>query len=254
MLIKKWKIKKLWLILILSVFLLALGFYFLNNRPIDWEQPFEIFKSATPESLSKYPTIDDCRNKNQVSFDDSEPSVAELDAIIKKATLLQQFSLREGYSLGRIRMEKIGIPNGDVCFKYFYLGIKNNETSAILEGEDQLQAFIVKDDQLPIIGQLLYGEPNKVDYKKKYFEWITKKPCVSSSDRDDCVSYRLAFPPLIKDGQITQDLRGVKTLHRFIFEGMADYAIVHKKITVDSNKIAHVESQKLIQHRTGIMF
>lgn len=251
---EKWRAKKLWFAIILGGFLLVLGYYFLNNRPIDEINPLEIFQPVTPKSLSQYPIIDDCRQDKHATLSEKEPPAAELDAILKNASLLQQFTLRKGFSLGRIRVEAIGLPGPNICFNHFYLGIRNDKTSAVLKDEGQLQALIVKEEQLPIVGQLLYGEPNKIDYKKRYSEWITMKPCTSPSDRTNCVSYRLAFPSLIDDGQITQDLRGIKTLHRFTFEGLADPIIVHKKITVNFEGLAQVESQELIQYRTGIMF
>lgn len=237
------KTKKVRIIFIVSgIFLFSL--LILNNYPIN----------VTPKSLFKYPVIDDCRKEEHVELDNNELSPEELKIILKQTALLEQFKLRRGYSLGRIRVEKLLLPSGNVCYSYFRLGVRNNISSTILYGEDQLQAFIIKEEELPAIGQLLYGEPGEIDYKKRYSEWIAKKPCTSDSDRNRCVSFKSDFPLEIENEQLTQNTNGDKILHRFTVTGISDRVMLHKKLTVNSDGLVKVESQELIQYRTGILY
>jgi len=143
------------------------------------------------------------------------------------------------------------MPHGHICTEYFYLGIKNNNTLAILEGEDQLEALIVGEEQLPAIGEWLYGEPKKGSLEENY-KWVKERSCTDLSVRFGCVTNQHAFPELIEDGQLTQDEKGRKILHRFTTEGLADISLVYKKIIIDSDKKVYVESQELLRYVTGI--
>ncbi|PIS21195.1 hypothetical protein COT51_04075 [candidate division WWE3 bacterium CG08_land_8_20_14_0_20_41_15] len=245
------KIKKPRLTIVLLGLVLLMGFILFYYQPIDFKHPLELFQQVIPKELSNYPVISDCRRDESIPKGGEKPSTTELGRILRNAEFLEQFPLRRGYSLGRIRRLLSGMPHGHICTEYFYLGIKNNNTLAILEGEDQLEALIVGEEQLPAIGEWLYGEPKKGSLEENY-KWVKERSCTDLSVRFGCVTNQHAFPELIEDGQLTQDEKGRKILHRFTTEGLADISLVYKKIIIDSDKKVYVESQELLRYVTGI--
>ena len=287
--IKEKKNKKLKIVLISSIILvlslLVISFIqskkvvtFENVRKIDFPKlSFNTMKQLS--ELDEYPVVSDS-DCLPVEFKkiSRNPSQEEVDAILKEASLYKSIPLKEGYTLGRVRARYYddGPVSPSICQSFFKLGIKENSTGDILEDDDgfngRFRALTVTKDNLLLVGELLYGEPDDhpgdqdnypgaLSYFQTYLSYLPFKRCISVFGTDlpmqPCARIIEEWPIDISDGDVTQNADGTITLHRFrlVGPGLGSVQwIEHNQIHLSPSGEAKLESIKLAELDTGISY
>ena len=216
-----------------------------------------VVKPTTPKSFDKLPIISDC----QVT-DNNPPNARQAEKVAWKYSLMSQWSLRKGYTLGRARAELVGIPAGGQCLSWYDVAVRDDRNGEILKNMQLARAFFFKEENLPQIAFLFFGKPNvieyddeknaEIDYRKRYQEWSKMPLCSDKSSKIDCIYFRPRPFPDVQDGEVTADVLGNKTLHRFDLQIIG--ILRHHQLSVDKGGRLDIKTEELIHYESGIIF
>jgi len=254
--LKTWQ----WLSVLIIAAVIAGGVF------VVWDRGTQVLpqdQNDIKEAINKLPVVSDCRQTaNKEDWLDKEPTEEWEEYVNKKASILQNFKIRSGYKVGRIRAERHGFPSGYDCLSYFdvsvlkcdgYPGSCVLNKGKLLSHSKTPEAFILEENDLENTGWLLYGDLiGREALLQKYNRAKEKPLCSESKTGFDCNQENIKELPQFQDGEIVLE-NGKRTLHRYSTGCSPHDCLYHYTIFITAEGKLKIDKEKIYYVNTGIM-